>query len=152
MADESKRFPTTHELDVEARRNAAEVSDKPTETVYAPYAVEGNDVSGYVGVDPMYMTYANEGEKPYAADGGVWAEVEATATNPEPTKAEDQSLEGEGVTPAAKESESNVAQTQAKLVVAEGSETVKPPSPKAPATRTAVSKDATAKEADKASE
>jgi hypothetical protein len=27
--------------------------------------VEGNDVDAYVGVDPMYMNYANETEKPY---------------------------------------------------------------------------------------
>lgn len=30
--------------------------------------VEGNDLSGYVGVDPMYQHYANETEKPYLTD------------------------------------------------------------------------------------
>lgn len=29
------------------------------------YRVEGNDVRDYVGVDPEYMTYANETEKPH---------------------------------------------------------------------------------------
>lgn len=28
------------------------------------YRVEGNDISGYVGVDPEYMTYANETDRP----------------------------------------------------------------------------------------
>lgn len=147
---QTKRYPSTHELDVEARRNAAEASDKPTDEVYAPYAVEDNDVSGYVGVDPMYMTYANDTEKPLAADGGVFAEIENESLNPEPTVAEEQALEGDDIVDPETESESNVAQTQAKLVVAEGSETVVPPSPKAPATRTVVSKEASEKEAGKA--
>ncbi len=30
--------------------------------------VEGNDLSGYVGVDPMYQNYANETERPYLTD------------------------------------------------------------------------------------
>ena len=33
--------------------------------------VEGNDVSDYVGVDPMYQNYANETEKPGKAEEGV---------------------------------------------------------------------------------
>ena len=33
--------------------------------------VEGNDVSDYVGVDPMYQNYANETEKPLKAEEGV---------------------------------------------------------------------------------
>lgn len=35
------------------------------------FAVEGNDLSGYLGCDPEYMTYANESERPYAAEGDV---------------------------------------------------------------------------------
>lgn len=31
--------------------------------------VEGNDVSGFVGVDPIYANYANETEKPGVAEG-----------------------------------------------------------------------------------
>lgn len=32
------------------------------------FRVEGNDVSGYIGVDPEYMTYANPGDKPHLTD------------------------------------------------------------------------------------
>jgi hypothetical protein len=34
----------------------------------APFAVEDNDTSNYVGVDPIYQNYANETEKPIKAD------------------------------------------------------------------------------------
>lgn len=44
------------------------------EKVVAPYAVEGNDTSGYLGVSHEYMTYANETEKPHTADEGPEAE------------------------------------------------------------------------------
>src|SRR6059058_127963 len=46
-----------------------------TNEVNAPYAVEGNDTSGYVGVSPEYMTYANDTEKPLTADEGVEADL-----------------------------------------------------------------------------
>jgi hypothetical protein len=36
------------------------------------YRVEGNDISGYVGVDPEYMTYANETEKPLNTAQEQW--------------------------------------------------------------------------------
>lgn len=32
------------------------------------FRVEGNDVSGYIGVDPEYQTYANEHDKPLLTD------------------------------------------------------------------------------------
>lgn len=32
------------------------------------FAVEGNDLSGYVGVSPEYRTYANETDKPMLSD------------------------------------------------------------------------------------
>ena len=32
------------------------------------FAVEGNDLSGYVGVSPEYMNYANETEAPLRGD------------------------------------------------------------------------------------
>lgn len=38
--------------------------------VLAPYAVEGNDTSAYVGVNHEYMTYANDTEKPLRAEEG----------------------------------------------------------------------------------
>lgn len=33
------------------------------------YAVKGNDLSGFRGVSPEYMTYANETDKPVAKKG-----------------------------------------------------------------------------------
>ncbi len=36
------------------------------------YRVEGNDTSGYVGVSPEYMTYANPTEKPILTDVEKW--------------------------------------------------------------------------------
>lgn len=39
--------------------------------VLSPYAVEGNDTSAYVGVNPEYATYANETEKPLRAEEGT---------------------------------------------------------------------------------
>lgn len=33
--------------------------------------VEGNDTSAYIGADPVYQNYANEGEKPYAPEAGT---------------------------------------------------------------------------------
>jgi hypothetical protein len=46
------------------------------EKVVAPYAVEGNDTSGYRGVSQEYMTYANETEKPHTPDEGPEAEAQ----------------------------------------------------------------------------
>lgn len=36
------------------------------------YTVEGNDTSGYIGVSPEYMTYANETEKPLLTAQEEW--------------------------------------------------------------------------------
>lgn len=36
------------------------------------YRVEGNDVGGYLGVSPEYMTYANDTEKPLLTDQEKW--------------------------------------------------------------------------------
>lgn len=35
------------------------------------FAVEGNELSGYIGVSPEYMTYADETHKPYSTDEEV---------------------------------------------------------------------------------
>jgi len=32
------------------------------------FTIEGNDTSGYVGVDPEYRNYANETDRPYLTD------------------------------------------------------------------------------------
>lgn len=76
-----KRTPSTSELALKAQLESDEVPARrntrgePVE-VNAPYAVKGNDTSAYVGVDPSYMTYASDTEKPLRADGGVEAQVE----------------------------------------------------------------------------
>ena len=41
------------------------------------FALEDNNLDGYVGVDPIYQTYANETDAPLRADGGPEAELEA---------------------------------------------------------------------------
>jgi hypothetical protein len=80
MAEETPtRWPSNAELDLEARRKAADESQGEAGDVYAPFAVEGNDTSAYVGVSPEYMTYSNETEKPLRAEEGVEADLEAEA-------------------------------------------------------------------------
>lgn len=39
------------------------------------FAVEDNELDGYVGTSPEYMTYANETEKPGVAEDGVEAQI-----------------------------------------------------------------------------
>lgn len=46
------------------------------------FAVEGNDTSGYVGVSPEYMTYANETEAPLQGAEGIEAEAGYRLTQP----------------------------------------------------------------------
>lgn len=69
--------PTT-QTDLEARHEAdygnPTVQTDPNLT-NAPYAVEDNDTSAYVGVDPDRMTYANETEKPLRSDDSLEDEV-----------------------------------------------------------------------------
>jgi hypothetical protein len=36
------------------------------------FSVPGNDTSGYIGVSPEYMTYANETERPRLTDLEKW--------------------------------------------------------------------------------
>lgn len=39
------------------------------------YAVEGNDLTGYIGVDPEYMTYAEETHRPFLTQNEIDEEV-----------------------------------------------------------------------------
>lgn len=74
MSDENKPYTTrpTTQVDLEARleRDNLPVKEQvdPNAT-NAPYAVEGNDTSGYIGVDPDKMTYASDTEAPLSGDG-----------------------------------------------------------------------------------
>ena len=43
--------------------------DKPAEHGPRKFAVEGNDLTGYVGVSPEYMTYAEDTHKPLKGEG-----------------------------------------------------------------------------------
>lgn len=63
----------------EAQVEKTEVEDtkkaKPTTDVVVEgrdYRVAGNDISGYVGVDPEYMTYANKTEQPLNTAQEQW--------------------------------------------------------------------------------
>lgn len=64
--------PTT-QIDLEAREAAGFATVvRPTvnpNEVNAPYTVEGNDTSEYVGVDSDYMNYASDTHKPLKGEG-----------------------------------------------------------------------------------
>lgn len=45
--------------------------DEPVEQDGRSFTIEGNDTSGYVGVDPEYRNYANETDKPILSDATV---------------------------------------------------------------------------------
>lgn len=74
MSDENKTYLTVpnSQIDLKARRDAGygtPVVEVDPDATDAPYAVEDNDTSAYVGVDPDKMTYANDTEKPLSGDG-----------------------------------------------------------------------------------
>lgn len=78
----TERFPSNDELAYEARRkegfagdNREGLFDQPVETE-SPYALDGNKVDAYLGVDPSYVTYANKVDQPLRAKSGVEKEVE----------------------------------------------------------------------------
>lgn len=76
------RYPSTAELD-QIERYAAEAGEARVAPGSArDFTVEGNDTSQYVAVSPEYRTYANDTDKPYAAQGGVEAAVEAKLLDP----------------------------------------------------------------------
>lgn len=84
MASKTTQQPTSEtaeqvKADVKAQAAAARerMAAQEVSEEYVPdhvldggrdYRVEGNDVSGYIGVDPEYMTYASVGQKPMLTD------------------------------------------------------------------------------------
>jgi len=54
----------------EYARRQAEKSDDEKDAGVRSFAVEGNDLDNYVGVDPIYQNYANESEAPLKAEDG----------------------------------------------------------------------------------
>lgn len=75
------------QLDLEARQESGNASplrmtDAPSrvnepvrEDGVRDFRVEGNDVSNYVAVDPIYQNYADDTSKPIAAKSGAEAKV-----------------------------------------------------------------------------
>ena len=60
--------------DKQDKKNERQKTDDGTlvvETVGRDFRVEGNDVSGYIGVDPEYRTYAGVDKKPFITDEDV---------------------------------------------------------------------------------
>lgn len=47
----------------------------PDEVAGQSYAVEGNELDGYIGTSPEYMTYANDTEKPGVGEDNVEEDV-----------------------------------------------------------------------------
>lgn len=72
---EAQYAPPASQVDLE-RRQAIERGENPDEELPGrDLRVEGNDVSGYYGVDPVYATYANETEAPLRTEEGPEAQV-----------------------------------------------------------------------------
>lgn len=93
----------TSQKDLEARleadfKPAHLVNPKGFETVAPPYAVEGNDTTGYVGVSPEYMTYADDRQKPFQGEGGVERQVEDDLFTAEPVAVVAAKHEGRQIT------------------------------------------------------
>jgi hypothetical protein len=72
---------TTAQLDLERRLADEKLSPKELREKYdggaRDYTGDGNDTSAYVGVNPEYMNYANETDRPYqAGEGSAERELE----------------------------------------------------------------------------
>jgi hypothetical protein len=83
-ADSNGRYPTRDELDYKARREAgfpglgvpAMQSRGVVTSLNPPFAVEDNDTSAYLGVASEYMTYAEDLNKPFKAEGSADEDAE----------------------------------------------------------------------------
>lgn len=90
MADEKQKAqyaPSAQQVDLEERLANGNASTRVLSTADIrrdeeppqdgrSYAVEGNDLDNYVNTSPEYMTYANETEKPHAAEEGIFKDLE----------------------------------------------------------------------------
>lgn len=84
--DDAEYAQPTSQLDLEARQESgnrssrilstADSYEEPEDDEGRSYAVEDNDLDGYIGTNPEYMTYANETEAPIVAEEGAEAKVE----------------------------------------------------------------------------
>jgi len=90
MAEENQapeRVPSRHELyldslaEANADGNEAEVpEDVKEKDAPAPYAVEDQDTSGFVGVSPEYRTYSGVFRQPFQAEEGPTVDAEQEAS------------------------------------------------------------------------
>ncbi len=60
--------------DTKAKAKTEEKKDEQIAVVPGPrsFAVPGNDLTGYLGVSPEYMTYANPTDKPLMTEAEAW--------------------------------------------------------------------------------
>lgn len=82
-AEEQRASESANPFNLDAREIV--VGDTPVPTrdentpPYGRYAVEDNELDGYVGVDDMYKNYADDRQKPFSADGGTEQDAEEAA-------------------------------------------------------------------------
>lgn len=116
--EKAQYAPPASQVDLDARiedgnASTRELSTSETykgnteESEHAPYEVEGNDVSQYIGTDPVYANYANDTEAPLAVEGDDNPEGEifdnfVKSSLPGPLKVEG-NVEHEGAKEAAEE-------------------------------------------------
>lgn len=84
--DEAEYALPTSQVDLQSRLDnenrssriltTADQYEQPEDDDGRSFAVEGNDLEGYIGTNPEYMTYANETEAPIVAEEGPESEVE----------------------------------------------------------------------------
>lgn len=102
MADDKKEAqyaPPNSQLDLEARQERGNASDKVLSTSDEAaeraadaeveegrdFRVEGNDTSAYVNTDPVYQNYASDTEKPLGAEDGPEKKLEEFVAEQETT-------------------------------------------------------------------
>lgn len=94
--DQQTRWPSNAELDLKqrleesqdesARLSALQGGAGQVSEVSQRFATEDTDTSEYVGVSPEYMTYADDRQKPFAAEDGPLAELEDKAKQATPVR------------------------------------------------------------------
>jgi hypothetical protein len=138
---EAQYAPPASQVDLE-RRQAIERGESPDEdTPGRDFRVEGNEVSGYYGVDPAYATYANETEAPLRTTEGPEAQVEKRAYS---EKRDDEDVTGNG---NLAEVPADLTSPESDVTATDESETkapvtTEPSTPVAPETKTAPTKSA----------
>lgn len=114
------------QVDLEARLKTGDKSNRVLSTAdsyeqddvdkesVAGYAVEGNEVNAYVGVDPIYQNYADETQKPLRAEGGPEAKLEELTLEDDPSNLYSVGIPAESVTPKSSDEAKPAKKTVAK--------------------------------------